>query len=46
MFARYTVAAYGWIFCVCSMFAFTLFLVVGDCGRSDDYYCISGSVFA
>lgn len=26
--------------------AFTLFLLVGDCGRSDDNYCIPGSLFA
>ena len=48
MFARYTVAEDGWmdVFVVCSIFVFMLFLLVGDCGRGDDYYCIPGSLFA
>lgn len=49
-FARYTIAAHdGWIFCVCSIFVFTVFtllLLTGDCGGSDDYDCIPGSLLA
>lgn len=39
----------GWIFCVCSMFVFAVFallLLTGDCGGSDDYDCIPGSLLA
>lgn len=39
----------GWIFCVCSIFVFTVFtllLLTGDCGGSDDYDCIPGSLLA
>lgn len=45
--ARYHAAArYGWTLRVCSMFPFTLFFPVGDGGRSDGHYGISGSLFA
>lgn len=47
--ARYTAAKDGWIFYVCSVFVFavfTLLLLTGDCGGSDDYDCIPGSLLA